>query len=230
MKLIVNADDFGYTKSNTLGIIEGFKKGIITSTTAMMNMPYVDFAAEQIKDISGLGIGVHLTLTVGKPLTKCKTLVDEKGDFLSRSKLLESNVNKDEILSEFKAQIDKFNEVFKFKPSHLDSHHGCHDLEFTKDITLKLAEEYNLPVRRYSKYKFIGNFYGENVTVENLKSIILSNINEEGIEIMSHAGFCDLELYNNSSYSLDRVKELSVLCDESIKDFIKENKIELVHY
>lgn len=230
MKLIVNADDFGYTKSNTLGIIEGFKKGIIRSTTAMMNMPYVEFAAEQSEYVPGLGIGVHLTLTVGQPLTKCKTLVDDKGNFLSRSKLLDSNVSKDEILNEFKAQIDKFIEVFKVKPTHLDSHHGCHDLDLTKDITLKLAKEYNLPVRRYSNYKFIGNFYGESITVENLKNIILSNIDEEGIEIMTHAGFCDLELYNNSSYSLDRVKELSVLCSESIKDFIEKNKIELVHY
>ena len=29
MKLIINADDFGYTKANTEGILEGYRKGII---------------------------------------------------------------------------------------------------------------------------------------------------------------------------------------------------------
>ena len=37
-KLIVNADDFGRTPSVTEGILRAHKEGIVTSTTAMMNI------------------------------------------------------------------------------------------------------------------------------------------------------------------------------------------------
>ena len=35
MKLVINADDFGYTRGNTEGILEGYRKGIVRSTTAL---------------------------------------------------------------------------------------------------------------------------------------------------------------------------------------------------
>ena len=35
-KLIINADDFGYTPGVTAGIIEAHKRGIVTSTTALV--------------------------------------------------------------------------------------------------------------------------------------------------------------------------------------------------
>ena len=53
---------------------------------------------------------------------------------------------------------------------------------------------------------------------------------DEDIEIMCHPGYCDLELYKESSYSLNRVKELAVLCDEKVINFVKDNGIELAHY
>ncbi|GKU24362.1 hypothetical protein CFOLD11_11880 [Clostridium folliculivorans] len=77
MKLIINADDFGFTKGNTEGIIEGHKKGIITSTTALCNMPYLEYGAKISKETTDLGIGVHLNLTIGNSLTGGKTITKE---------------------------------------------------------------------------------------------------------------------------------------------------------
>ena len=39
MKVIMNADDFGFSKGANLGILEGFQNGIISSTSLMVNMP-----------------------------------------------------------------------------------------------------------------------------------------------------------------------------------------------
>ncbi|HKS41295.1 MAG TPA: ChbG/HpnK family deacetylase, partial [Blastocatellia bacterium] len=36
-KLIVNADDFGFTRGVNLGIIRAFEEGILTSATIMAN-------------------------------------------------------------------------------------------------------------------------------------------------------------------------------------------------
>ena len=69
MKLIINADDFGYTRGNTEGILEGYRKGIVRSTTALCNMPWLEYGRDLAKDFPGLGIGVHLTLTLGRSLT-----------------------------------------------------------------------------------------------------------------------------------------------------------------
>lgn len=44
MRLIINADDFGLSKSITDGIIEGIKGKYITSTTIMVNMEYAEYA------------------------------------------------------------------------------------------------------------------------------------------------------------------------------------------
>lgn len=40
MKIIINADDFGMSKSITDGIIYGIKKGFITSTSIIANLEY----------------------------------------------------------------------------------------------------------------------------------------------------------------------------------------------
>ena len=42
--------------------------GILTSTTCMMNMPFAKFALDQAKNYPDLGVGIHLVLTVGRPL------------------------------------------------------------------------------------------------------------------------------------------------------------------
>ncbi|MGH9864633.1 MAG: ChbG/HpnK family deacetylase, partial [Candidatus Acidiferrales bacterium] len=36
-RLIVNADDFGYTRGVNAGIVRAFREGIVTSTTLMAN-------------------------------------------------------------------------------------------------------------------------------------------------------------------------------------------------
>lgn len=229
MKVIINADDFGYTKAVTEGIIEGYKKGIIRSTTALCNMKYVEYGKDLAEAYPDLGIGVHLTLTLGKSLTKNKTLTDQEGNFFKPQQLKNHIFDIEEVYQEFKAQIEKYIEIFGHLPTHLDSHHGMHDFKDNYQATQRLAKEYHLPVRRYSQYLFVKDFFGENISVDGLISIF-EKYKDQDIEIMSHPGNCDLELYLKSSYSTDRVKELSILCNQEIKDYIKENNIILTHY
>lgn len=229
MKVIVNADDFGYTKAVTEGIIEGYQKGIIRSTTALCNMEYVEYGKEIAKACPHLGIGVHLTLTLGKSLTKNKTLTDDKGYFYKPKDLKDHVFDINEVYLEFKAQIEKYIDIFGCMPTHLDSHHGMHDFMNNYEATSRLAREYQLPVRRYSDYMFVGDFVGENISVDGFISILKTYENQD-IEIMSHPGNCDLELYLKSSYSLDRIKELAVLCDERVKAYIMDNNIEITNY
>jgi chitin disaccharide deacetylase len=128
-RLIVNADDFGYTPGVTRGILRAHKNGIVTSTTVMINMPYAEeslrMAREQAPD---LGVGLHLNLTAGTPLSApnlVPDLVDKNGEFLSRETLLPklSSIDPGQLACEIQAQAQRFVELMGKPPDHLDSHH-----------------------------------------------------------------------------------------------------------
>src|SRR4029077_13081797 len=81
--LIINADDFGLSEGINRGIIEGFRAGAITSTSVMVGMPAFGDAVRLAHDAKTLGIGLHFSLTAGRPLTRALSLIDEdRGDFL----------------------------------------------------------------------------------------------------------------------------------------------------
>ena len=128
-KVIINADDFGYSSAVNLGIIKAYKEGILTSTTLMANMPGCDEAINLAKENPDLGVGGHLVLTCGKPLTKGESFVDGKGDFysLTEYKKHRNEMSDEEIFQEWSYQIDYLMD-HGLKLTHLDSHHHVHTI------------------------------------------------------------------------------------------------------
>ena len=143
MRLIVNADDFGLCKGVNEGIIEAHKNGIVTSTTLMVTMSSVEHALELASNYPSLGIGLHLNCTLGKPLTNCKTLIKDNGEFYKpKEKPNQDLFDEEEIYLEFLAQYDEFVRVVKRKPTHIDSHLYSHQIyEKVKKAALRLAKE-----------------------------------------------------------------------------------------
>ncbi|MGM0119039.1 chitin disaccharide deacetylase [Enterococcus sp. AZ146] len=84
-KVIFNSDDFGYSHGVNYGIMDAYQRGILTSTTLMANMPGFEHAVKLRKEMPRLGVGVHLTLTCGKPLLKTVDTLIESGEFRSLS-------------------------------------------------------------------------------------------------------------------------------------------------
>src|SRR5512138_3882521 len=109
-QLIVNADDYGRSPEISRGIREAHLHGVVTSTTCMMNIPTTaDDVAIAIKETPTLGMGVHLVLTMGKPILpreKVLTLVNENGNNRKYDPFIEniSNLNLDEVKAEWRAQ------------------------------------------------------------------------------------------------------------------------------
>ena len=64
-RLIVNGDDFGFTRSTNAGILRGHRDGILTSTTIMANGPAFDDAVEIALANPGLGVGCHVAVVDG---------------------------------------------------------------------------------------------------------------------------------------------------------------------
>lgn len=154
IRLIVNADDYGRDDDVSRGIRQAHSQGIVTSTTAMLNFPAnqanLRLAA---KEAPGLGLGVHLVLTSGKPLLaagEIPSLVDENGAFLRPDKFWSKldSLNSEEVMAEWRAQIDRFIRIMGHPPTHLDSHHhsSYYNAMLFRNMLL-LAKEYGCAVR-----------------------------------------------------------------------------------
>lgn len=239
MKLCFNTDDYGYTRSQIDGTIYAYQNGVVTSTTMLTNISdeNMEYALEKAKENPGLGIGLHLNLTLGKSLTRGVNISDEMGDFLSRDILEKrwASLDEQEVYQEFKAQIERFIKYFKHNPTHLDSHHYNYILlEETKikPVIEKLASEYGLDVRANNERFLYIEIWDETFNLENIESIIKDNLEKgvQGIELGNHVAFVDQELFEKSSYHYQRVRELQILCSDEMKDIIKKYKIELAHY
>ena len=153
-QLIVNADDYGRTPGVSRGIREAHLRGIVSSTTCMINFPTavsdLRLAAMQCPN---LGIGLHLTLTSGVPSTaveKIPDLVNAKGRFWTLEEFLtrRASIPMDAIRAEWQAQLQAFNWATGHLPDHLDAHHH---LAYANaelfSIFCELAKQFNLPIR-----------------------------------------------------------------------------------
>ena len=153
--LIVNADDLGRTAGINRGILEAHKKGIVTSTTALVNFPDAgDGIALMLKEAPFLGLGLHLNLTSGKPVSAPEdvpSLVEAEGDFQRPEgwgAIMDTFVP-EEVERELRAQFERFVALAGKPPTHLDSHHhAVYAVPAGLRTMLALAQEHSLPVRR----------------------------------------------------------------------------------
>jgi predicted glycoside hydrolase/deacetylase ChbG (UPF0249 family) len=150
-QLIVNADDFGRTLGISQGILRAYREGIVTSTTAMMNIPGIEESLRLARQESGLGLGVHLVFTAWRPLlppTQVPSLVDPAGMFW-RADAWQTRLDRidlNELWAEWQAQIAHFR-TLAGEPDHLDCHHFIHVYPPIFELYLKLARRENLPAR-----------------------------------------------------------------------------------
>ena len=261
-RLIINSDDYGRTPEISRGIREAHLNGVVTSTTCMMNIPTTAAdVAIALQETPKLGMGVHLVLTMRRPILQREaesSITDEDGNFFKLDKFMErvSNINADEVKTEWRAQIEAFVKAAGRKPTHLDSHH--HSSYFTPELfraMLKLAKEYDCAIRfpfthdipseleetnrhvpdllrEFNPRRpdtFLVDFYDEGATIEELKRLI-NQIDKGTFEIMCHPGYVDDAFVKESSYNKQRERELKILTDPSIKEAIQTRNIELVTF
>jgi predicted glycoside hydrolase/deacetylase ChbG (UPF0249 family) len=131
--LVINADDFGFAPGVNRGIVEVHEAGVLTSTSIMVNAPaFADAVALARARAPRLGIGLHLDLVAGRPLTHAPSLVDQRtGCFFSLGELARrafaGRVRPDDVRRECDAQIAAL-AATGIGPTHLDSHRHAHAL------------------------------------------------------------------------------------------------------
>jgi len=155
-RLIINADDFGQAEGINKAVRQGHTQGVLTSATIMANMPAAAQAVDIAKELPSLGVGVHLNLIEGKPLSsdsRVSPLLNSEGYFqyssgqLAIKSLLNRNIRQ-AIRLEWQAQISW---VFDhgLKPTHLDSHKHIHSFPCIFPIVCELARCFEIAVVRW---------------------------------------------------------------------------------
>lgn len=193
--LIINADDFGLSEPTNEGIIKGYKEGVITSTTIMANMPAFKDAVKLVKRNRGLGVGVHLNLTQGRPLSGGSSF--EKS---SLQKLLMGRVGTRFIEKELREQIS-WVKSSGINITHLDGHKHVHVFPEVKKVVLKLAKEFGINYVRvpYEGYSDISSSF----TKENLKRHVINYYARSARKLWGRHGLCCPNFFFGSLYTGD---------------------------
>ena len=147
-RLILNADDFGLTQGINRAIGELHSAGVITSTTLMASGAAFDEAVEVARTHPALGVGCHIVLTDGAPVSppgSIPSLIGADGksfrpslvDFVQA--LLLGRIKEEEVALEALAQIERL-ERAGIQPTHLDTHKHTHLFPSIGRTLLQIAE------------------------------------------------------------------------------------------
>ena len=155
--LIVNADDLAWAEGVNRGIAEAHRNGIVTSTTILANGTAFASAVELVKATPSIGVGVHLNLSDGKPVSPPETvpsIVNDRGEFKGGPEALllrvaRRNLQLNEVEIEWERQIQKVVNA-GIQPTHLDGHKHVHMLPGMFEIVLRLAKRNNIAAVRIS--------------------------------------------------------------------------------
>jgi hopanoid biosynthesis associated protein HpnK len=135
-RLIVNADDFGFTPGINRAIVETHTRGIVTSSTLMANGRAFEDAVSAAATVTNLSVGCHVVLIDGEPVLDAQRLPsltvahpsgprfrDGIKSFAARA--LTGRLNAVEIEAEAEAQIRKLQSA-GVSVSHVDTHKHTH--------------------------------------------------------------------------------------------------------
>ena len=137
-RLIVNADDFGFTPDVNAGIVEAHRRGILTATTLMANGEAFDDAVRLAWENPGLDVGVHLVLVGGVSCLTGRPLPARVGELL-RAMYRRRIVPEEEL----RAQVRRVMEA-GLHPTHLDTHKHTHLAPRVLAALARVAREFDI--------------------------------------------------------------------------------------
>ncbi len=244
-KILIRADDLGFSEGINYGIEKSVKQGIIKSVGVMVNMPATIHGLNLLKG-ENVCLGLHTNICVGKPLTNPKlipSICDENGNFKS-SKIYRSKkedfVSLEEVILEIEAQYQRFVELVGEKPHYFEGHAVMSD-NFFKGLEI-VAKRHNchyLPVSFTEPIKFKNTTL--HISMDSMKpnydpfESLKKATNEEYGEnemcmFVCHPGYLDAYILNVSSLLIPRTLEVEMASSHETKKWLKENDIQVVTY
>lgn len=235
--LIISADDYGLTKGISLGIIDALEAKGISDTNFLANAAYSLESLALAKKKGLLAMGIHLNLNIG---TSCyyKREISYLNEFIGTNKYYQMIENEFFEQTEFLIQHG-------IQLTHLTYHKNIINTIEIAEIVKKLAQQYNVPVRRLSDPAFnqlltdaaikmpdrkIINSQGTEYSKQLLVQLLSAVKENESAEVICHPGYVTEELTEISSMVERREAELELFTRSEIKCMIKEMGFKLINY
>jgi chitin disaccharide deacetylase len=212
-RLVVNADGFGASDGVNHGIAECHVRGIVTSTSLLVDAPAADEAAELARAHPRLSVGLHWY-----------------GDRLDLG-------DEGAVRREWRRQLARFEELMDGRPTHVDSHHHVHRAQEVEELFGTLVAPLAVPLRGDGTVHVIGGFYAqwedgvtdlERVSVGFLEHLLREEVADGWTELSCHPGRVTPGF--RSSYLQEREAELRTLTDPRLPQLLREVDVELASY
>jgi predicted glycoside hydrolase/deacetylase ChbG (UPF0249 family) len=243
-KLLIRADDLGYSEGINYGIAKSVLEGVIGSVGVMPNMDAVEHGVDLLKK-SRACFGQHTNICVGKPLTDpalIPSIRDENGEFKSSRvyrSAKEDFVVLEEVIMEIEAQYTRFIELFGEKPHYFEGH-TIPSANFFKGLGI-VAEKYGL---KYQPFPMVNPFrVGATDVYAKIESMdpnydpyealkrILENAHEGACDLfVCHPGYLDAYILEHSSLTTLRPYDVRMACDPATRRLIEDSGIQIVTY
>lgn len=246
MKLIVRADDLGYSEAVNYGIEKSVKDGITTCVGTMTNMEAAKHGLALLKD-TDVCLGVHTNLCAGKPLCKVEeiaSLIDpttgeffKSKDISARSK---DTIVKEEAMREIQAQVDQFRVLTGKNPDYIDAH-GISSKNFFEALEQVAKEndlfyvdvfndewyiQYNIHQTDSHYHNKEGMYDPYAYFLQNEAGLIETGYNL----VIFHPGYLDRYIMQHSSFTTIRTLEVEALCSKEISIWMREHQVCLENF
>lgn len=247
-KVLVRADDLGWTEAINYGIEKTVRQGIIRSVGVMPNMKAAAHGLNLLKG-TGVCLGQHTNICVGTPLsdpTQIPSITTEEGTFKPSAAYREAMkkgidiVNLEEVILEIEAQYHRFRELTGEEPHYFEAH-AVASPNLMKGLEI-VAEKYHLPLLKLNLNGPV-NFRNGRLQMcmdsmnpdydpfESLKKAVERDYGENTWPMfVCHPGYLDAELMRSSSLTIPRVLEVEMLTSESVKLWLQEHGVQVISY
>ena len=243
-KIMVRADDLGFSKGINYGIYETVKNGVIQNIGFMVNMPDSLHGYDLVKDYD-ICLGQHTNVCVGKPISDpslIPSLVQDNGQFKT-SKMYRSSkddfVVLDEAILEVEAQYNRFKEITGKEPAYFEAH-AVMSQNLLKAIEI-VGNKHHLKtlgvpfqnepmlVNNQPMYMSMDSMFENYDPMSSFKNMVKNA--KDGFNMMvCHPGYLDQYILSVSSLTHPRVLETDFLTSEELKKYVEDNHIHLYTY
>jgi chitin disaccharide deacetylase len=163
-RLIVNADDFGFSQSINQAVIRAHREGILTTASLMVNEPAAEEAVRLARENPGLGVGLHLALVCGAAALapeRIPHLAGANGRFSDHPsaagwRYFFSAACKEELRAEIEAQVLKFHAT-GLPLDHVNGHLHVHLHPTVLRILLDNAQRWGIRAMRLTRDRLFLN-------------------------------------------------------------------------
>ncbi len=246
--LIVNADDYGYFRCVSKGILKAAGHGIVTATGVLANAPHFTEHAAMLRDCDALDVGVHLNLTEGMPLTSelRRGLSRWSGRFPQKfamaGAILSGAIKTEDISREWQAQIercldnglvlakDHHIQHIRFPTSRLGG--GTSNGSLFRGAVIKVLGTINRRRADTRTARFLGMEASGKLDLPYLERSLSRLGAGEIYELMCHPGEFDAQEVSESRLVRyhDWQRELSALTSPAVPELLHRHGVRLIGY